>query len=90
LPCNQVGGLINFLCLGRDVSEDQRAVQLLLLFAVCGATNCLRFGGLKSGHLNVKEFLLQYLHQGASQSSSAQQALRNHLANHRNVRPRRV
>jgi len=90
LPCAQVGGLINFLCLGRDVSDESRVLQMLLLYAVYSATNCLRFAKPKLGNADMKEFLLQYLHQGASQSSSAQQVLHNHLVLRRNVRPCRV
>ena len=87
LPHVQVSGLMNFLCLGRDVSDEQRVLQLLLLFAVYSATNCLRSRSLKPGHHDMKELMLQYLHQGASQSSSAQQVLRNQMAHNRNVRP---
>lgn len=77
-------------CSNRDVTDDTRTLQLLLLYAVYTASNCLRFCQPELDPAKWHEFLLQYVQQGASQSSAPQKivhdarqgrmALRPHLA----------
>ena len=89
LPDHRVGGSLNFLCLQANVDDETRTMQLLMLYAVYTATNCLRFVKPKPPVRDMNEFLLQYVHQGANQSPAAQKMLRQQLA-YRNVRRRRA
>ena len=88
LPASCIGGLLNFLCLERDIDDDVRVLQLLLLFAVYNATNCIRYTKPVVSLIAMSEFLLQYLHQGASQMSSTQKVVHNLVTTQRRVRPR--
>jgi len=83
-----VGSRLNFLCLDRDVDDDARTLQLLLLHAVYSSTNCLRASLQRDSHSNIYEMLLQFVHQGASQSSAAQSVVHQALQRGRAVRRR--
>ena len=67
--------MLGFLCLDRDVDDNMRTLQLLLLYAVYSAANTLRFRHAGSAGISMDALLLQYVNQGASTSSAAQQAL---------------
>ena len=69
LPESVVGGLKAFLGLHVPVDEDTLIVQQLLLYAVYSATNRLRHGTTCTDPSSPNELLLQYMHQGAGQSS---------------------
>ena len=74
-----VGNMQGFLCLRANVGNDERTLQLLLLYAVYTATNILRFSDRPPPE-EPNELLLQLVHQGASQSSNAQQIVLRTLA----------
>ena len=88
MPHNCVGTLLGFLCLNRDVTDDTRTLQLLLLYAVYTATNCLRFCQPQLDPAKWHEFLRQYVHQGASQSSAAQKIVHDAIQSRMALRPR--
>ena len=88
LPPALVGGLLNFLCLQSNLDSHLRTRQLLLLYACYSATNCLRFGQPHLAANSMHEFLLQYVHQGASQSASAQQVVSQYVTHSRRLRRR--
>ena len=88
LPIARVGGMITFLCLQRDMQDDVRTLQLLLLYAVYSATNCIRYCNPALSLHAMHEFLLQYVHQGASQMSSTQRVVHDLLTTTRRVRQR--
>ena len=75
IPQHLVGTMLGFLCLDRDVDDNMRTLQLLLLYAVYSAANTLRFRHAGSAGISMDALLLQYVNQGASTSSAAQQAL---------------
>ena len=72
LPSDSVGGMLNFLSLNKGVTDDIRTLQLLLLYAVYAGTNCIRFAHPSLSNQDIHEFLLQYVHQGASGCKSTQ------------------
>ena len=86
LPSDTVGGMLNFLSLDRGVADDTRTLQLLLLYAVYAATNCIRFASPSLRSQDVHEFLLQYVPQGASGCVSTQKVVNQFMR--RNVRRR--
>jgi hypothetical protein len=91
LPSNLIGSRLHFLCLGRDIDNDTRTLQLLLLYAVYSSTNCLRASSHTAmHHSNMHEMLLQFVHQGANQSSAAQQVVHCALQCHPALRRRIV
>ena len=80
LPPNAVGTLQAFLGLVADVDDDTLVVQHLVVYAVYTATNRLRHGLALPSLTCISELLLQYLHQGAAQSASAQAAVQRLIA----------
>ena len=79
LPRNVVGDLKGFLGLGTCLDPQCLVVQQLLVYAVYTATNRLRHGEAVPNLACMRELLLQYMHQGAAQSPTAQAALDKHL-----------
>ena len=79
IPQSCVGGLFNFLCM-KPVDDEVLTLQLLLAFAVYSATNCLRLARPQVAMNAMHEFLLQYVHQGASTMTSAQKVVHKYLA----------
>ena len=75
LPSTHVRNMLAFLCLNREVDDETRVLQLLLLYAVYTASNHIRFARSATTIHSMQEFLLQYVHQGASQHSFAQNAV---------------
>ena len=88
LPDTTVGGLLNFLCLSSNVDDETRILQLLLLYAVYSATNCMRYTSPNVSPQSMHEFLLQFVHQGASQLHSVQVVVRERVTNRRSTRRR--
>ena len=70
---------MSFLCLDLEADEEIWTLQLLLLHAVYSATNCIRFSKAPVSLTCVEELLLQFLHQGASQSSCAQRVVHKYV-----------
>jgi hypothetical protein len=73
LPQTSVRSMVAFMCLGANIDDELLTLQLLLVYAIYSATNCLRFA--KPAIDNLDEFLLQFVHQGASQSNHAQRVV---------------
>ena len=72
LPQANTRKMLAFMRLGGNTDDDMLTSHLLLLCAVHSATNCLRFSTASLGDARMYELLLQCVHQGANQSSSAQ------------------
>ena len=75
LPHAHVRNLLSFLCLRSNSDDELFVLQLLLLYAVYAATNCLRFQKPHITQASMHEFLLQFVHQGAAQSAFAQRVV---------------
>ena len=88
IPHQFCGCLRSFLCLDAGIPDDIRILQLLLLYAVYCATNCLRNNSNLVGAVNVQELLRQFAHQGTFNHSQSQYVLNTTLHRRRNVRPR--
>ena len=70
------GSMQLVLCLNRDTDDNTRTVQLLFLYAVYSAANVLRFRSSGAANtMSMDALLLQFVHQGASTSPTAQHAL---------------
>ena len=89
LPDELVGNMLGFMCLSRNTDDGILILQLLLVYAVYSATNCLRFAKPHLASNTLHEFLLQFVHQGASQSSLAQSAVHEHVTMSRATRRQR-
>ena len=89
LPPHVVGTPMGLLCLRGLVEDETRTIQLLLVYAVYTAANIIRHGNARPDSNSLTELLLQLMHQGAGQSSSAQGALRRCLGQ-RKHKQRRV
>ena len=75
LHTQAVGDLYGFLCLEAGLAHDVRTLQLLLLYAVYSAISLLRFSEGMQPLQAIQELLLQFVHQGAGQSSDAQRVI---------------
>ena len=89
LPHQVVGSLQGFLCLSAGLDDDTLTLQLLLLYAVYTATNVLRFAQPCAPIGSVKELLLQFVHQGARNSSNAQHVVHRAMFQRARQRARR-
>ena len=85
IPQSCVGGLFNFLCM-KPVDDEVLTLQLLLAFAMYRATNCWRFARPQAAKNAMHEFLLRYVHQGASTMTSAQRVVHKYLSLRRTQR----
>lgn len=90
MPPSCLDNMLGFLCLNKEVAEDTRILQFLVLYAVYSATNAIR-AQPRGIHIScMREFLLQYVHQGASGSSKCQSVVRQALAPQHVARRRRL
>ena len=89
MPHSLVRNLMNFLCLNTIADDEMWTLQLLLLYAVYRSTNCIRFSKAPGTLTCMDELLLQFVHQGASQSRFAQQIVHKHVTM-RSARRRRT
>ena len=87
LPTHLTTGLRGFLCLDRDVSDEVRTLQLLLLFAVYSASNSIRFGKCPAP-ADISELLFQFVHQGAFNHSGSHSVVQNIWQHSRSTRAR--
>ena len=84
LPKHLAQGLRSFLCLDSNIPDEVRTLQLLKLYAVYNATNCLRFSEARRTITNHQDLLLQYVHQGTFNHSQSQQVVKDlHLVRKR-------
>ena len=88
IPPQLIGNMRGFMCLDSDIPDSIRTVQLLLLFAIYSATNCLRFSAPHNTVNNNKELLWQFVHQGTFNHSASQAVVSNLSHRFRNVRRR--
>ena len=82
--------LLQFLCLRKNMSHEEQVVRMLLLYAVYTATNMLRYNRPRDSTFDMAEFLMQLVHQGASQMRATQRALHDHRLHRRMTRARRT
>ena len=79
LPDHTIGSVRSFLVLYENVSKETLTLQLLLLYAVYGATNAMRYG--KEAHrlhpLNCQQLILQLIWQGVFGHTPSLETLRD-------------
>ena len=90
LPASLVKNMLAFLCLNINVDDETYVLQLLLLYAVYTASNCIRFAKPPLKVASMQELLLQYVHQGAGQLSFPQQVVHKLVTQRREATRRRI
>ena len=88
LPASLIKNRLAFLCLNTHVDDETYVLQLLLLYAVYTASNCIRFAKPPLKVASMQELLLQYVHQGAGQLSFPQRVVHKLVTQRRATRRR--